>query len=73
MCVCLGDVCVMLGSSLMFLVFLLCVDRRKVYHIYFITTKMRGRLPVGSSYPGHFGFKKGVSFCCIHIHSCGGA
>ena len=41
MCVRLGDVCVVLGSSLMFLVFfLLCVDRRKVYHIYFITTQI---------------------------------
>ena len=37
-CVHLGDVCVMIGSSLMFLVFLIYVLIRKVGHICFITT-----------------------------------
>ena len=37
-CVHLGDVCVMIGSSLMFLVFFIYVLIRKVGHICFITT-----------------------------------
>ena len=36
--VCLGDVCVMLGSFLVFLVFCYILIGRMVYHIYFITT-----------------------------------
>ena len=39
MCVRLGDICVMIGSSLMFLVFLFMFLIRKVVHICFITTK----------------------------------
>ena len=39
-CVCLGDVCVMIGSSLMFLVFFVYVLIRKVSHICFITTEV---------------------------------
>ena len=39
-CVCLGDVCIMIGLSLMFLVFFVYVLIRKVSHIYFITTLM---------------------------------
>ena len=38
MCVCLGDICVMIGLSLMFLVFFVYVLIRKVVHICFITT-----------------------------------
>ena len=37
-CVCLGDICVMIGLSLMYLVFFVCVLIRKVGHICFITT-----------------------------------
>ena len=37
-CVCLGDVCIMIGLSLMFLVFFVYVLIRKVGHICFITT-----------------------------------
>ena len=37
-CVRLGDVCLMIGSSLMFLVFFVYVLIRKVSHICFITT-----------------------------------
>ena len=40
-CVCLGDVCIVLGLSLMFLVFFVYVLIRKVGHICFITTQMR--------------------------------
>ena len=38
MCVRLGDICVVIGSSLMFLVFLFMFLIRKVVHICFITT-----------------------------------
>ena len=53
-CVCLGDVCVMLGSSLVFLVFFVYVlIRKKVCHIYFITTattaKAQNQAPPPSS------------------------
>ena len=41
-CVCLGDVCVVIGSSLMFLVFFIYVLIRKVGHICFITTTGTG-------------------------------
>ena len=37
-CVCLGDVCIVIGSSLMFLVFSVYVLIRKVGHICFIIT-----------------------------------
>ena len=37
-CVCLGDICIVIGSSLMFLVFFVYVLIRKVVHICFITT-----------------------------------
>ena len=40
-CVRLGDVCLMIGSSLMFLVFFVYVLIRKVGHICFITTTFR--------------------------------
>ena len=39
LCVCVAhDVCIVLGSSLVFLVVLLYDDGKKVYHSYFITT-----------------------------------
>ena len=39
-CVCLGDICVVIGLSLIFLVFFVYVLIRKVVHICFITTKL---------------------------------
>ena len=38
MCVRLGGICVMIGSSLIFLVFFVYVLIRKIVHICFITT-----------------------------------
>ena len=41
LCVCVAhDVCIMLGSSLVFLAFLLCDDGKESYHICFITTAL---------------------------------
>ena len=58
-CVHLGDVCVMIGSSLMFLVFFVHVLIRKVGHICFITTQLRTS-------------KRSPEFarCCKHHRHC---
>ena len=51
MCVHLGDICIVIGSSLMFLVFFVYVLIRKVVHICFITTSFMLVAPL-FSYPG---------------------
>ena len=49
MCVRLGDVCVMMGSSLVFLVFCLCVDKKKRFVISILSQHCCHRLCFSSS------------------------